>query len=310
MDELALRLRNDTAAIIGLSPKARIARSFAASYRYNSRNIEGPWYGRSAQVWHDLIKDFDNMIVVPQYPLWLTTEDAEGAADEESNEGDAEDEDEIDEDEIDEDETLSRLSIADQPEIRIEPDDDSELENCVQIDITEDSIRTLPEHNAAQLFPDFVILHLRVRTLRPDHPRFLQRAGMRVTHECCPIVIENKRMPRRRTDVELYDEAFELDLQERLQEAIDDLEDQCAYAFKRYKHALSIVAVAVAGDYWQYASVTFDTVSPLNDDFTLYRTTWDQLEWGDAYAFGTPESDDRLRQLHTILARKARYYPV
>jgi hypothetical protein len=64
-------------------------------------------------------------------------------------------------------------------------------------------------------------------------------------------------------------------LQERLQEAIDNLEDQCAYAFKRYKHALNIIAVAVAGDYWQYALVTFNTVSPLNDDFTLVRTAWD-----------------------------------
>jgi hypothetical protein len=117
-------------------------------------------------------------------------------------------------------------------------------------------------------------------------------------------------MPPRRTDVELYDEAFGFDLQERLQEAIDNLEEQCAYAFKRYKHALSIIAVAVAGDYWQYASVTFDNVSPLNDNFTLVRTTWDQLEWGDAYAFGTPESDVCLRKLHRILARKARYHPV
>jgi hypothetical protein len=57
---------------------------------------------------------------------------------------------------------------------------------------------------------------------------------MRVTHECRPIVVENKQMPCRRTDVELFDEAFKLDLQERLQEAIDNMEDQCAYALSMH----------------------------------------------------------------------------
>jgi len=43
---------------------------------------------------------------------------------------------------------------------------------------------TIPESNPTELIPDFVILHFRTQPLRESHPRFLQLAGLRVTHEC------------------------------------------------------------------------------------------------------------------------------
>jgi hypothetical protein len=172
--------------------------------------------------------------------------------------------------------------------------------------VLEDSLITIPEPNADELFPDFVILHFRIRPLRVDHPRFLQLAGIRITHECCAIIIENKRMPRRRTDIALFDDSFHDDLEEHIYEAIDDLETQCAYAFKKYRHALSIIAVAVAGDYWSHVSVPFNFVSPVNDDYTLVHSRWKALVWPAPVAFGTSESNTRLAVLQSALERKAR----
>ena len=143
---------------------------------------------------------------------------------------------------------------TDRPTIRLEPDDDDQ--NCGEIDTTEDSLFTLPEPNAAELLPDFVILHFCLRPLQPEHPRFLQLAGVHIMHECCPIIIENKCMPPRRRDIDLYDNAFSEELEERLYEAMLDLEHQCAYAFKKYRHMLNVIAVAVAGDYWCHISVS------------------------------------------------------
>ena len=95
---LVEQLRNDTIEIVSMDLKARIARSFTASYQWNVCNLEGHWYGRSAQVWHDLASHFPDMIVVPQYPLWLTHEDQdninEDGEDERDNEGEEIDSDE------------------------------------------------------------------------------------------------------------------------------------------------------------------------------------------------------------------------
>jgi hypothetical protein len=298
---LVERLRNDTMDIIGMGLKARIARSFAASYQWNVRNLEGHWYARSAQVWHDLTSHFPDTILVPQYPLWLTHEDQD-SVNEDGEEGDNEDE------EIDSDEEAVRKTdmqlITGHPTIRLEPDDDDQ--NCGEVDTTEDSLITLPEPNAAELLPDFVILHFRLRPLQPDHPRFLQLAGIRITHECCPIIIENKRMPPRRRDVDLYNNTFSEELEERLYEAMLDLEHQCAYAFKKYRHMLSVIAVAVAGDHWCHISVPFNYVSPVDDEYTMAQSRWATLQWPLPVAFGTSESDARLTELHHILERKAR----
>jgi len=300
MDRLHQLLQQEKDEITCMDTKARIARAFAASYLWNRRNLEGHWYGRSDQVWHDLTNPFPNMIVVPQYPLWLTGDLEDQEDDEGVDEGDTDNDEERDADE-----KVARSSgqneLASRAMIRVEPDD----QNCVEAEATEDSLITIPEPNSAELFPDFVILHFRTRPLRPDHPRFLQLAGIRITHECCPIIIENKRMPRRRTDIALIDGSFNDDLEEHIYEAIDDLETQCAYAFKKYRHALSIIAVAVAGDYWCHVSVPFNLVPPVDDEYTLVDSKWNTLVWPAAVAFGTSESDARLAELRSALEQKA-----
>jgi len=116
------------------------------------------------------------MIVVPQYPLWLAG-DSEDKDDEGVDERDTDNDEERDADE----KVARQNELADsQPVIRVEPDDDDQ--NCVEAEATEDSLITIPEPNSAELFPDFVILHLRFRPLRPDHPRFynLLEYGLRM----------------------------------------------------------------------------------------------------------------------------------
>jgi hypothetical protein len=177
--------------------------------------------------------------------------------------------------------------------------------DCLEVDITEDSFITIPEHNAAELFPDFVILHFHTNPLRPDHPCFVQLAGICITHECCPIIIENKCMLKRRRDAALFDNSFHDELERLLLEAIGDLERQCTYAFKKYRHTLSIIAVAVAGDYWCHLSVLFNIVCPINDEYTAVSSDWNSLKWPLAVAFGTLESDRHLGVLQGVLECKA-----
>jgi hypothetical protein len=49
-----------------LGLKAQLSKSCCASYYWNPRNLERPWNLTLCQ----LTEGFDNMIVIPQYPLW------------------------------------------------------------------------------------------------------------------------------------------------------------------------------------------------------------------------------------------------
>ncbi|KAH9938943.1 hypothetical protein B0H21DRAFT_52514 [Amylocystis lapponica] len=50
--------------------KARLLKSNAASYRWNQRNLEAPWYSAWIRQLEDLTADLDNIELAAQDPLW------------------------------------------------------------------------------------------------------------------------------------------------------------------------------------------------------------------------------------------------
>ena len=52
-------------------------KSLSASLRFNSRNMENPWYGLWALELQKLAEPFNNIIIVPQYTLWFSKSDDE-----------------------------------------------------------------------------------------------------------------------------------------------------------------------------------------------------------------------------------------
>jgi hypothetical protein len=77
------------------STKYKLGRSFCLSYRHNIRNHEHPWYGLWCQVFTDLTEEFENMIIIPKFPLWhiLHYDDSD---EEEDNDSDVDGKDELD----------------------------------------------------------------------------------------------------------------------------------------------------------------------------------------------------------------------
>ncbi len=104
-------------------------------------------------------------------------------------------------------------------------------------------------------------------------------------------------MPSRVKDVHLYDEGFKNMLNEHLMEAMENLQYQCAYAFKKYPHSMSVVAVAIVGDYWAHRSVLFSDVHPLDNKYTIMESRWQSLDWPPPVAFGTAQSNHHLEEL-------------
>ena len=142
------------------SLKYKVGRSFCSSYRHNVQNLERPWYGPWCQVLTDLTERFDNMIVIPQFPLWHIPREDE-----------KEDEKEISDSGVDGVDELDCLQM--------DEDNGSEHGDGDGVgNITADSIVTVADGNAAELFPDFVIIHLLAKHLPANHPHF-----RRLTHQ-------------------------------------------------------------------------------------------------------------------------------
>jgi hypothetical protein len=92
-----------------------------------------------------------------------------------------------------------------------------------------------------------------------------------------------------------------------IEEAQNDLERQCAYAFKKYSYSLSLMAIASAGDLWSYVHVPFNMVPSVGDVYGQPASRWDELRWSDVVRVGSADSNANLTHIRRYLvANKSR----
>ena len=296
-----------------LSIKSKLIKSLSASFRFNRRNMENPWYGLWAYELQKLAEPFDNLVIVPQYTLWYTMPDDE-PGDESIGEVDEDAVSEIDDEGVDLDEigthhqsddSDDELDLLRDKDESTEPFEDQNptAQNTEQDPDTSitNSLFTVPDGSAPQLTPDFVILHILAEKLRyPTNARlrrrYEHRAGHRITHECCPLVVEIKTFPSRN----LTPARFKRELASRLGDAKEDLGYQCYHLFKRYKHALRTIAVIASGDYWTHLIVK-RTDAPRGEGDEMDVESWDSLKFPGAVILGTPASDLRIKEISDYL---------
>lgn len=282
-------------------------KSACSSFRYNQRNMENPWYGLWTIELLKLVESLNNIIIVPQYALWYTLEEESDIESIEEVDEDAvsEDDDQDEhEDKPNEDEDEDELDLFRDPDERPvsitheEPD----ISKCPSIEQDPDisfaeSLRTIPDGSAPQIIPDFVALHILAKKLEfSSDPRrkrrYERRAGYRIIHECCPLVVEIKSFPKRH----LTSKTFNRKLAIRLNWAIQDLGYQCYHLFKMYEHALRTVVIAASGDYWTYRIVTRADV-PRAKGESMDTQPWDDLEFPPSVVLGTRDSDQRMKDI-------------
>ena len=171
-----------------LSDKGKLIKSLSASFRFNSRNMENPWYGLWALELQKLAEPFNNIVIVPQYTLWFSMSDDEQenesieevdedavseTGEDEGDEGGTHESDDSD-DELDllryENESDDELDILRDKDESIEPIEDKNpaalnTEQDPDTSIT-NSLFTVPDGSAPQLTPDFVALHILAKKLK------------------------------------------------------------------------------------------------------------------------------------------------
>lgn len=270
--------------------KFQLSKSFCSSFRFNPRNLERPWYGLWCQILTDLVDKFDNMIVVPQFNLWVLPDEEDSDSEDEGDAGART----VGDDSVDELDLFLPVRDGDEADEPAVEECEDEVGNT-----TTDSVRTMPDGAAANLFPDFAIIHLLARRLPPSHSRFLQLHGLQIVHECCPVLLEIKRSPKRSLTGEQLTQVVLI----TLMEARQDLGIQCHYLFKRYPHAMTTVAIAASGDFWTYKLVHRHEAPPGVGDL-IDTLNWSLMAWPNYASLGSALSDKRLHDIHQILEAK------
>ena len=164
---------------------------------------------------------------------------------------------------------------------------------------TTDSVGTIPDGSAAELYPDFVIIHLLAKSLPVNHPHFNRLSGLVITHQCCPVIVENKKAPSRT----LTGDKLAWAVDALLDIAQDQLGLQCYHFFTQYPLAMKTIAIAAAGDYWTYRTV-HRAEAPMAMRDRMDVAAWEKLQWPPYTKLISSESDKRLRKIHEALKTK------
>jgi len=169
--------------------------------------------------------------------------------------------------------------------------------------ITE-SLMTIHDGSAPQLTPDFAILHILAEKLRyPTNARlrcrYEHRAGYRILHECCPVIVEIKPFPSR----SVKPARFRKELLSRMGAAKKALGYQCYHLFKKYKHAIRTIVIMASGDYWSHLVVNRSDV-PRGVGDEMNEETWKSLIFPEVVILGTPASDIRMEEISDYLRVK------
>lgn len=216
-----------------LPPKARLETSYAFSRTFNSRNMEFYWYPLWCQILFDLVADVPNLIVAPQFPVWIVKQNdqLEGA-----NDGD-------DPEEVEErvaqgasEGVAAGTQVPANNQEELEEGDhepDSEVGNM-------SFASTVPEKDAGSVLVDFGIVHL---TAVPQAQEKLRYGGWRITAASACLLVEVKRFVSR----SLKDKELDAEIRAHIQEARIDLISQAGHLFIQDKTKQSVMAIAAAG---------------------------------------------------------------
>jgi hypothetical protein len=235
-----------------------------------------------------MVEQYDNMFVIPQFPMWFLPGQDDTESDDELllTAGDQGPDDEMDviPDECDEGEQDIKCNDLDHDDIG---------------NTTSSSMGTIPAGNAAELFPDFAIVHLLGKRLPEGHPHFERLHGILITHECCPVVVENKKFPER----SLTGRPFIYAVESLLSEAQLQLGMQCYHLFQKYPCAMTTIAIAAAGDLWTHREINRNEV-PTCDGDEMVTADWERLDWPTFVTLGTTLSNERIQEIHGVLEAK------
>ncbi|KAG1812584.1 uncharacterized protein BJ212DRAFT_1301553 [Suillus subaureus] len=279
-----------------LPRKTRLETSYAFSRTFNSRNMEFYWYPLWCQTLFDLVAGVPNLIVAPQFPVWIVekNDQLEGADD-----GD-------DPAEVEEFERTVQGEQAAAGGMQVPSNNVEEEVGDYEPEVGAGDISfasTVPEKAAKSVLVDFAIVGLTAVPLSEEKRRY---GGWRITVANACLLVEVKRFASR----SLKDDELDADIKVHIDEARLDLVVQAGYLFLQDETKDSIMAIAAAGPYWSGATIhrsdvefTMDVLSsndpsyqPPGEQLSDREPKWNKILRLDG-ASSTVASEARLRTI-------------
>ncbi|KAH7904284.1 hypothetical protein BJ138DRAFT_1166801 [Hygrophoropsis aurantiaca] len=283
--------------------KSTLAKSFAYSRAFNKRNLEYQWYSLFCQILTDLVDEFPNIFVVPQFPSWVREEDFNALMSQEAPPESGPDGGHV---------TFVELpnrphtrayvtpAVGQQPMhllgSQTEPGEDDQVLDGA--DASFDSSATEPAKDAANVLIDFALVHVMAEHAIPRHPRY---GGWLVTEVNIPVIIEQKRFTSRTLENKALHDGigFLLDI------ARKDLYEQAAHLFLQFERMESVIAIATCGPYWSNVILRRGNVrvemSLIQDGNWIDAKVNDTLKWPEAVSVEDGTSETRWKQIYKAL---------
>ncbi|KAF8325906.1 hypothetical protein F5887DRAFT_900699 [Amanita rubescens] len=152
--------------------------------------------------------------------------------------------------------------------------------------------------------PDVALCHITFHELpqptnKSEWHHYQHRAGVKVTHQCCALLGELKKAPRRtfRGPARLHDTAYSL-----ISQAQTEVLTYCAAYFEGNAQAEPVIALAAMGPYWKWAVIGPTDVEGLYD-WTDHREDDEKAKelrkkfQPRPFVLGTRKSDEELTKI-------------
>ncbi|KAI0058473.1 hypothetical protein BV25DRAFT_1830140 [Artomyces pyxidatus] len=254
---------------------ASLANSLGVSRTFNRRNLEHYWYPLWCRLLIDLVADCPNLIVCPQFPVWvILREDDDDGLDDDASEGDHDEDVAPTAAELEEDAAQEQRRVAralKKARNRAKQADREHREKRAtrgaasaspsapskKFSVSKRAPRvsgassgaTVPGKDATGVVVDFAIVHVTAETIKAKSKAEKRYGGWRITTENVPLLVEIKRRPKRH----LSGAALKNAIGDKIEEGIDDIIIQAAYVFATRPHILKIRAIVAAGPFWTSA---------------------------------------------------------
>jgi hypothetical protein len=173
------------------------------------------------------VADVPNLIVAPQFPVWITRD----YVNEHEDADDGDDPEEIKEIEGEEQDDAAKSQVPGN-----EPEEGDYEVGAGDISFAS----TVPEKEAVGVLVDFAILGVGAV---PQPNEKLRYGGWRITSESVCLLVELKRFASR----SMKDDELNVEILARVQEARSDLVRQAGFLFIKDKTKNSVMAIAAAG---------------------------------------------------------------
>ncbi|OCH93972.1 hypothetical protein OBBRIDRAFT_801482 [Obba rivulosa] len=276
----SLTLPGVSQAFYGL--KGILARSLGFSRTYNPRNLEFLWYPLWTHVLCMLFLDIDEILIAPQWPVWLTTAtlaELQEMDDEGPDDGEdlGADESALVEQESDEDDhNVDNYSHSEIP-------DENEDQGA-----SASYASTAAQPNATSQIIDSAMLAVKAEAIDEQEDRY---GGLRIDVVAIPAILENKNMTHR----DLSGEALKKAILMKVLEMQPQMCIQAAYVLCRFPVLEYVYAIAAVGPYW--CSTRIDRKANDHPEYSSMRHTVTINKWTTPLLLGTTASTKRLERL-------------